>query len=111
MTSNKQQSAVILGDPEYVAKLEAKLAKFKKSSEKLRSSDIISEISHHKSSLINRIATGSEQLDPENSSVSRELKYSELTRRVFPEKVALNTEELQPLVKSESSTSSEEATY
>lgn len=87
----------IVGDPEFVKKLEEKLKKCKKSPENLSSSDILSEIKTHKTDRLDRLVNSSSSFFDEEH-IGQPLQYNLVQKKINPEKIALNREELEKLV-------------
>lgn len=89
----------IIGDPEFVEKLEKKLAKFKKSPDRLNSKDILSDLSAHQH---RNFADSGQFINSDEARVLEDgLRIPPpniLIQKICPEKTALTTDELQPLV-------------
>lgn len=85
----------IVGDPEFVEKLERKLAKFKKSPDRLNSKDILSDLSHHRQA--STFLNNSDETRILEDGV-RVPQPNILIQKICPEKIAVTTDELQSLV-------------
>lgn len=84
----------IIGDPEFVEKLEKKLAKFRKPPEKLNSKDILADFSHRRQNLV--FTSGDDDAVLEGGSRLPEPNI--LVQKLYPEKVAVASDEIQTLV-------------
>lgn len=103
----------IIGDPDFVRKLEEKLNKAKKAPEKLSSSDILSELHQHKSDRLVGLVSHSypnSVLDEDTRcrlNTSEILQYNLIQKKLNPEKIALTREELEFLIEKDDKDDSE----